>query len=319
MKVLVTGGYGLLGTSLQKVLEINKSKWSDYQFVFLSRKMCDLRNKQHVLEYFKKQNPQIVIHLASHVGGMYDNMNNNYKYLMDNILINCNVVDACKEVGVGKLINVLSTCIFPDEAVVYPLTSDQLHNGLPHFSNIGYAYSKRVLQVASKILSDTTDISVVNLIPTNLYGEFDNYNIESGHVIPALIHKMYLAQKNKKHFYVKGSGSAVRQFLYVDDLSRAILRFMTTELIQKEVSCIVSPPAENEVSIKNLVNLIQRVFEFDGEIVYSSQDHQDGQHKKTTTENELLSYFPDFTFTSLEAGLRKTISFFERNYESIRR
>lgn len=317
MKVLVTGGYGLLGTSLQKVLEMNKLEWLDCEFVFLSKKVCDLRNKDHVLQYFKRQQPNIVIHLASHVGGMYDNMNNNYRYLMDNILINCNVVDACKEVGVSKLINVLSTCIFPDKGVVYPLTSEQLHNGVPHFSNIGYAYSKRVLQVASKILADTTNISVVNLIPTNLYGEFDNYNIESAHVIPALIHKMYIAKSKGEQFYVKGSGSAVRQFLYVDDLSRAILRFMTVELTQKEVSCIVSPPTESEISIKSLVQVIKSVFEFDGEIVYSSED--DGQHKKTTTSDELLRFFPDFTFTPLHIGLQRTVSFLERNYENIRR
>jgi GDP-L-fucose synthase len=317
MKVLVTGGYGLLGTSLQKVLEMEKK---EMEVVFMSRKMCDLRDRDKVVEYFCRQNPEVVIHLASHVGGMYDNMNNNYKYLMENILINTNVVEACKEVGVKRLINVLSTCIFPDEGVKYPLTSDQLHKGLPHYSNIGYAYSKRILHVASKILADTTNTRVVNLIPTNLYGEYDNYNIISGHVIPALIHKMYLAKKDKQPFYVRGTGSAVRQFLYVDDLSRAILKFveLNEALGQKEMTCIVSPPERDEVSIRGIVEMMKDIFKFDGEIVYLDK-HEDGQHKKTTTDNELKAYFPEFKFTSLETGLEKTISFFERNYEGVRR
>lgn len=319
MKVLVTGGHGLVGKSLQKIIENSNivANHPSLKFWFLSRKECDLRNKTDVYTTFSLHKPDIVIHLASHVGGVYDNLNNNYKYLIDNIAINTNIVDACSEFNVKKLINMLSTCIFPDKGVLYPLTSEQLHNGLPHKSNIGYAYSKRLLHVASDILSSSKNIQVVNLIPTNLYGENDNYNIEAAHVIPALIHKMYLSQKNNLPFYVKGSGSAIRQFLYADDLSRVILGFVMME-IKENITCIVSPPESSEITISKLVSKLVTIYDYKGEVIYDT-NVEDGQFKKTTTDDELRNWFPDFEFTSLDVGLNKTISYVKENYESIRK
>jgi len=314
MLVLVTGGGGLLGKSLQKVSQ----RSADFKWVFLTRSDGDLRNKDAVDAIFLKHQPSVVVHLASHVGGVYDNMNNNYRYLMDNTLINNNIVNACKKYGVSKLVNILSTCIFPDLGVQYPLTSEQLHNGLPHYSNIGYAYSKRILQVASKILSDEGSTQVVNLIPTNLYGENDNYNLVSSHVIPALIHKTYLAKSHGTQLTVKGSGKAIRQFLYVDDLSNAIIRFIHLSFTQNEITCIVSPPEKDEISIGDILTLICKTFDFRGDVVYDIS-FSDGQYKKTTTDTELKSWFPDFEFTSLEMGLEETVKFFSDNYEQIRK
>jgi GDP-L-fucose synthase len=316
MKVLVTGGQGLVGKSLQKVSQTV----NHINFIFLSRKDCDLRNKDDVFQCFKKHSPDVVVHLASHVGGVYDNMNNNYTYLIDNIAINTNVVEACKEFAVSKLINILSTCIFPNDNVTYPLTSAQLHNGLPHYSNIGYAYSKRILHVASSILAEEMkgDLCVVNLIPTNLYGENDNYNIDAAHVIPALVHKTYQAMKSNSSLYVKGSGTAVRQFLYADDLSRVIVKFLEMPITKNNVSCIVSPPSSHEISIRLLVTYITNMFNFTGGIVYERLE-SDGQHKKTTSDSELLQYMPDFEFTNFEDGLESTIDYFIKHYDELRK
>lgn len=314
--VLVTGAYGLVGMALQKVIKFTNFK--SCTFVFLSRVVCDLRDYQQVCETFQIYKPTIVIHLASHVGGVYDNMNNNFKYLMDNVQINSNIVRVCNQTNVKKLINMLSTCIFPDQGVSYPLTSDQLHNGLPHFSNIGYSYSKRFLQVASSLM--TSDCKVVNIIPTNLYGECDNYNIVSGHVIPALIHKMYKAKTNGEPLLVRGSGSAVRQFLFAEDLAHIVLHFVTNENIQKEVTCIASPPEESEISIKDLVSCIAQELGFSGNIVYESENtHLDGQQKKTTNDSELKKFMPAFQFTPLKDGLKATICFFTEHYSIVRK
>lgn len=306
MKVLVTGGHGLVGKSMQDL-----SLEGEYKF--LSRTDCDLRDEKSVEEYFNSYNPDVVVHLASHVGGVYDNMNNNWTYLMDNLKINCNVVTACKKGNVKKLINVLSTCIFPDQGVDYPLSSNHLHRGLPHESNIGYAYSKRVLHVASKILVNSSCTKVINIIPTNLYGKHDNYKIEAAHVIPALIHKMYKAKKNNEELVINGDGTALRQFLYSEDLAHVIYRFIRETNDERELTCIVSPPKESEISITDLVSMIGEIMEYHGTIRYNLSC-SNGQHKKTTDDNEIQLYQPNTQFTPLEKGLSDVIQYFMENY-----
>lgn len=313
MIVLVTGGNGLVGRSLQKVASTHNT--SNHKFIFLSRVDGDLRVISDVDHIFNLYSPDVVIHLASCVGGVYDNINNNYTYLIDNLRINTNIVDACRKFKVSRLINCLSTCVFPKSGITYPLTSDQLHNGLPHESNIGYAYSKRILHLASSLLEVESDTSVVNLTPTNLYGEYDNYNVSSSHVIPGLIHKTYIAKQNDKKLVVYGTGRALRQFLYVDDLSRVILRFI--DLDCKGVSCIVSPPEDSEISIKNVVEIIKDEFDFSGEVVFD-KSYSDGQYKKTASSFELKKYLPDFEFTDLKSGLRSTIRYFNTNFQNLR-
>lgn len=317
-KVLVTGAFGLVGKSFQKIA--SHYYHLDYEYIYIGRRECDLRDLTDVMQCFSVYKPDVVVHLASCVGGVYENMNKNYQYLIDNIRINTNIVDACKKHNVSKLINILSTCIFPDKNVVYPLTSDQLHNGLPHESNIGYAYSKRVLHLASQLLTRNKEnmTKVINLTPTNLYGEADNYNLAESHVIPALVHKTYNAIQNNTNLRVYGSGNAIRQFLYVDDLSKVIFHFIQTEYEQSEISCIVSPPEDHEVSIKQVVQYITKSFGFKNDIIYDTS-YSDGQIKKTTNNDELKKYIDNFQFTKLEKGIDEVVLFFKHNYDKIRK
>lgn len=317
-RVLVTGAFGLVGKSFQKIA-LQKDDL-DYEYVYLGRKDCDLRNLTDVMQCFNNYEPTIVVHLASCVGGVYENMSKNYQYLMDNIKINTNIVDACKKYRVSKLINILSTCIFPDKNVAYPLTSDQLHNGLPHESNIGYAYSKRVLHLASQLLTQNKEnvTKVINLTPTNLYGENDNYNLTASHVIPALIHKTYNAIQNNTNLQVYGSGNAIRQFLYADDLSKVIFYFIQNDYEQSEISCIISPPEKDEVSIKQVVEYICNAYDFKNNVVYDT-NYSDGQIKKTTNDDELKNYINNFEFTSFDKGIKETVLFFKQNYDTIRK
>ncbi len=305
MKVLITGGSGLVGKHLQEIVR------DDSNWIFLSSKDCDLRIEEMVFQLFEYHKPNVVIHLASKVAGLYGNMENNYDFLMDNLKINSNIVSACKKYNVEKLINILSTCIFPDENISFPLSSDQIHNGPPHSSNSGYAYSKRFLHIASNLLSNTT---VINLIPTNLYGKYDNYNFKSSHVVPALIHKFYLCKKNNCNVIAKGDGSALRQFLYAGDLAEIIVYF-TNKICNKNISVIVSP--DYETSIKNLIDILTELFNFKSEIIYD-KSFSNGQHKKTTSSKELLEQIPFFEFTDLKTGLNKTIEYFKNNYDDLR-
>lgn len=316
MRVLVTGSSGLLGMSLQKILQTCAK--SDHSFIFLTRQDCDLLDKSAVYSVFNHIKPDIVIHCASGVGGVYDNMNKNYTYLVDNTRLNLNVVDACKKYNVKRLVNILSTCIFPDQGVKYPLTTEQLHNGLPHHSNIGYAYSKRILHLASSLATVGSSLQVVNLVPTNLYGENDNYNMKAAHVIPALIHKTFLAKVHGGNLTVYGSGNAKRQFLYVDDLSRIILHFVDCPIDNSEISCIVSPPDQDEISIHDVVDEITHAFQFNGPIVYDTS-FPDGQVKKTTDDGDVKKYVSNFKFTPLKVGIANTVKHFVQNYDKMRK
>ena len=127
--------------------------------------------------------------------------------------MNDNVLSCSHKYGIKKVVSCLSTCIFPDKTT-YPINETMLHNGPPHLSNDAYAYSKRMLEVQSKAYQEQYGDNFICVIPTNIYGENDNYNLENAHVIPALIHKCYNAKKNNKKFIVCGTGSPLRQFIY---------------------------------------------------------------------------------------------------------
>jgi len=308
IKILVTGSNGLVGKSLQKIVKEQLKKNEKNRFYFLTRKECNLIDLYSVYDIFKKIKPDIVIHLASVVGGVYENINNNYNMFMNNTRMHLNIIDACEKFNIKKLINILSTCVFPDQGVTYPLTPEQIHNGPPHFSNNGYAYSKRTLHIGSQLLKNSGCV-VINLIPTNLYGENDNYTIEKAHVIPALIHKTYNAIINETDLKINGSGNALRQFLYADDLTNIIYSYINSS--EQSGDYIVSPPPSHEISIKQLVNKIVNIFDYKGKIIYDT-DEIDGQMKKTAYSNI------DYEFTNLDIGLTRTIHYFTVNYNNLR-
>lgn len=310
--ILVTGGSGLVGSSLKELITSEK-----YEYVFLSSKMCDLKDSIACDKLFSDGNFYIVIHLANKVMGLYGNMNNNYSMLVDNIKINTNILECCKKYKVKRLINTLSTCIFGND-LKYPLTSDQMYDKKPDSSNEGYSESKRLLSTGSKLLTQNSDIDVVSLIPTNLYGKYDNFNLQNGHVLPALIAKTYLAQKNNKPLVIKGNGISLRQFVFSNDLAKIILYFVDCKLHQQFNQLIVGPKVKDEITIKDLVNKIVKEFGFNGEVVYDS-NFSNGQHKKTVSDAELLKYIPDFKFTPLSLGLKKTIDYFIENYDTVRK
>jgi len=315
-RVLVTGGSGLVGKAIENIEKENKeTTWR-----YLSSKDADLTIESDVLREFDNYKPTIVIHLASKVAGLYGNIENNYSMLVENLKIHTNVLEACRKYKVSKIVNILSTCVFPDKDITYPLTSDQIMNGAPHPSNEGYAYSKRFLLTGSELLSRASGMEVVNITPTNLYGEYDNYHLQKSHVIPGLIHKCYLAKANGEAFVIKGSGKAKRQFVYTKDFAKIILHYVNrTEETRKVENIIVSPDKESEITIKELVECIATGFDFKGEILYDSS-YSDGQLSKTCDSSELLkSMNTHFEFTSIEKGLFSTIKYFVNNYDNVRK
>ena len=177
MTTLVTGGSGLVGTAIKRILDESSA-------IFVSSAQYDLTKMDDTKRMFETYRPTRVIHLAACVGGLFKNMTYKVKMLEDNLMINFNVVKCCHDYGVEKLIACLSTCIFPDKTT-YPIDETMLHNGPPHSSNDAYAYAKRMLQIHCKTYRDAYGDNFVCIIPTNVYGIHDNYSLVDGHVIPA--------------------------------------------------------------------------------------------------------------------------------------
>lgn len=299
INILVTGAQGMLGKSLQE--EITKTQIQGFQFLYLSRSDCDLKCSSSVKNLFENLRPDIVIHLASSVGGLYENLSHNFEFYTDNLLINTNIVKACSMFGVKRLINILSTCVFPDK-VPLPLRSQYLHEGPPHYSNEGYANSKRSLHLASKYMNQTIGTDVVNLIPTNLYGKWDHFDETKSHVIPALIGKFA-----KKEFTLLGTGYAKRQFVYSNDLAKIILSFTTLDKKLGFRDVIVCPPLETEITILALAEKIKTIMGFTYHPLITNPNFPDGQAQKTSDDLDVKNYFPDFQFTTLDKGLKEVI------------
>ena len=310
MRILVTGGTGLVGSAIKKI-----SKNYKHQFLFLSSKDCDLTNYDKTKDFFTKYRPTMVIHLAAYVGGLFKNINYKVDMLEKNLLINFNVLKVCHELNVIKVISCLSTCIFPDKTS-YPINEDMLHNGPPHTSNDAYAYAKRILEVHSKAYQEQYDDNFICIIPTNIYGENDNYSLEDGHVVPALIHRCFLAKENGDKFVVRGTGTPLRQFIYSEDLANLILWVL--ENYKEKDSLILSVGEKDEVSIENIARSIAKAYDYEHMIEFDSS-YADGQFKKTADNSKLIKLIGDYKFIGINEGIKRSVEWFKNNYDTCRK
>jgi GDP-L-fucose synthase len=309
-RILVTGGSGLVGYGIEQ----HAGKYPDCTFVFMSSKSCNLLDFQDTYTYFQKQKPDAVIHLAANVGGLFKNMSQNVEMLETNVLMNMNVLRVCHALNIDKVVSCLSTCVFPDKTT-YPIDETMLHAGPPHISNEGYAYAKRVLEVHSRLYSKQYGRQYRCVIPTNIYGIRDNFHLDNAHVIPALIHKCWLAKQEQKPFVIQGNGKPLRQFVYNKDLGELLL---WTLFNYKGESLILSVDEQDEISIGDVATLIAKEFNYEQHIVFSDSDDK-GQHKKTADNSQLRSVLSDYRFTLIQDGLKETIDWFKSNYESVRK
>jgi GDP-L-fucose synthase len=310
MKVLVTGSSGLVGSAIKNI-----SPDYPYDFIFVSSKDADLTDYMQTYRLFSKHKPDYVIHLAACVGGLFKNMNYKVDMFEKNTLINFNVVKYSHTFKVKKLVCCLSTCIFPDKTT-YPINETMLHDGPPHSSNDAYAYAKRMLEIHCKTYQDQFDDNFICVIPTNIYGPNDNYNLEDGHVIPALTHRCYLAKKEGKPFRVLGSGTPLRQFIYSDDLAKLFM--WTLENYNEKESLILSVGEKNEVAIKDIALEIAKSFDYEHMMEFDTR-YSDGQYKKTADNTKLINLIGDFEFTRIDQGIRKNTEWFIKNFEDARK
>ena len=281
----------------------------------MSSKDCDLTNLESTKTFFDLHQPDYVIHLAAYVGGLFKNMNFKVDMYEKNMLMNYNVLKCCHDLKVKKVVSCLSTCIFPDKTS-YPINEEMLHNGAPHNSNDAYAYAKRMLEVHSKAYQEQYGDNFVCVIPTNIYGENDNYDLEGGHVIPALMHKCYLAKQDNKPFVVRGTGTPLRQFIYATDLAK--LMMWTLEIYDENDSVILSVGEKDEMSIKDVATLIAKEFKYEHMMEFDT-GYSDGQFKKTADNSKLMRLNPRFQFTSMNEGMSKSVKWFVENFDTCRK
>lgn len=311
--VLVTGGSGLVGHALKQT--VSSEEADNGTWIFLSSKDADLSVIDEVEKIFMKHKPTHVIHLAAMVGGLYKNISRNLDFFRVNSLINDNVLKLCFETKVTKCISCLSTCIFPDKTS-YPINEKMIHNGPPHESNFGYSYAKRMIDIQNRAYHQQHGCLFTSIIPCNVFGPNDNYNLEDSHVIPGLIHKTYLAKKNNTPLTVLGTGTPLRQFIYSKDLARLIL--MVLKEYEEIEPIILSVDETEEITIMQAAKLVAKSMGFGNDI---KLDHSraDGQHKKTASNAKLRKYWPGFKFTPVEQAIQESCNWFSENFVSARK
>lgn len=303
--ILVTGGTGMVGFALKNIIPGAQ---------FVGSKDYDLTQEQQVSKMLTYYKPKYIVHLAAKVGGIKANIDNVGSFFYDNIKINSNVLEQSRLHKVEKVVSLLSTCIYPHSAK-YPLTENQIHLGAPHFSNFGYAYAKRMLDVQSRAYRQQYNCNFITAVPNNLFGENDNFHLQNSHVIPALIRKIYDAKLNgKSKINLWGTGEPLREFTYSKDVAKILL------FLLKKYNGVgpINIGNTNEYSIKYVVDEIFKIFEYECEVFWDTKKPS-GQYKKPSCNDNLTSLgWEKNNYTNFDIALKKTCEWFIINYPNIR-
>ncbi len=318
MKIVVTGGSGMIGKSILNILSKENdfmAKWNEHEFVYLSSKDVDLTDRKRTLDFFMYACADYIIHLAANVGGLYKNQENNINMFSDNIKINENVLEACKINKIKRGIFVLSSCIYPINPSKFPMDESMVHESPPHYSNEGYAYAKRMLEMQCRQYNKL-GYEFICLTPVNLYGPYDNYKINDAHLIPALMHRFHLHNQGGKKLLAYGTGKPERQFLYSKDFAKIILLILgNIDIKQGNIICC----NDEEYQIIDVVDNLADVMELNKGNIYWDTLKSDGCMKKTVSNEKLKKIIKDYNFVSLEDGLKETYDWFINNYDTIRK
>ena len=305
MKILVTGGTGMVGSAFKNID-------TNHELVLVGSADYNLTWPFHAESMLIDHKPDAIIHLAARVGGVKGNSDYVADFFYENILMNTNLLRSAQKHNVAKVVSLLSTCIYPDNPT-YPLTEDQIHNGEPHQSNFGYAYAKRMLDVHSRALRQQYGLNYVTAVPNNIYGKNDNFDLENGHVIPAIIRKIHESNVNGNIPTFWGTGRPLREFTYSDDVAR-ILLWMVENYDSPNPLNIGNP---GDISIYNLVWKIQTLLGSKTKSTWNDR-MPEGQYKKPSSNEVFKSLWPNFEYTSIDDGLKSTTEWFLKEYPNVR-
>jgi len=302
-RVLVTGGAGFLGRYVVSKL---KKRGCKNIFVPLVEEY-DLVDINAVKKVYEDSEPDIVIHLAAVVGGIGANRDNPGKFFYDNLMMSIQMMEEGRKFGIEKFVALGTVCCYPKFTPV-PFKEENLWDGYPEETNAPYGLAKKMLLVQSQAYRQQYGFNSIFLLPVNLYGPGDNFDPKSSHVIPALIKKCFDAIKeNRNEIVIWGTGTATREFLYVEDCAEAIL--LATEKYNK--SDPVNIGAGFEISIKDLAELIAKLTGFEGKIVWD-KTKPDGQPRRYLDTTRAYKGFGFKAKIPFEEGLKRTIAWYKK-------
>ena len=296
-RVYVAGNTGLVGSAIVRMLH-----WKGYTNILSSpSKSWDLRNQMDVERFFRVNEPEYVYLAAAKVGGIGANAYYPGHFIYDNLMIQTNVIHAARKFGVKKLLFLGSSCIYPKFAE-QPITEDQLLGGYLEPSNDAYAIAKIAGIKMCQAYRKQYGFNAISLMPTNLYGPNDNYDLDSSHVLAAMIRKFHEA-KDKVTLW--GDGSAMREFLYVDDLAEAAFKCM----LRYDSGDIINVGTGKDITIKDLAETIADVVGFKGEVVWDTSKPNGTPRKVLNVDKiESLGWEPK---VSLREGIKKTYELYK--------
>ena len=309
MKILIFGSNGLVGSSVSKILS---SSDNSFTLVSSTRKDTNLFSLENTKATISEIAPDVIVNAAAKVGGIVANNTLRTEFLLENLKINMNILESCINFPDIKIINLGSSCIYPLGAE-NPIKENSIMTGSLEPTNSPYSMAKLSAIELGKSMNTQFGSKVINLMPTNLYGPNDNFNPENSHVIPGLIHKMNVAKEDEEiNFSIWGSGSPLREFLYVDDLAKAI-EFIIVNDIDVD---LLNVGSGEEISIKDLALLIQKVVNYKGNLTF---DHSqpDGNPRKLL-DSGIINQLGWKSKVSLERGLIKTYDWYMSNRDKIK-
>ncbi len=303
-QICVTGGAGFLGKHLIKQLSERGAK----NIFIPTIQEYDLVDGLAIQRMLNDSKPDVIIHLAAHVGGIGANREHPAEFFYDNLMMGVQLMHEAYNFGVEKFVAIGTVCAYPKFTPV-PFREENLWMGYPEETNAPYGLAKKMLLVQSQAYRDQYGFNSIFLLPVNLYGPGDNFNPRSSHVIPALIRKCIEAKENgEDHIIVWGDGSPTREFIYVEDAAKAIA--LATERYNK--SDPVNIGSGFEISIKDLVKKIARMTGFEGELVWDTTK-PNGQPRRALDTNRANKEFGFEAKTDFEEGLARTIAWYKEN------
>ncbi len=306
-RIVVTGGAGFLGRVVCKLLQDRGAAE-----VFVPRRsQFDLTMEDHVVRLFDETKPHVIVHLAAEVGGIGANMANPGRYFYANMAMAMHLIEHSRRRGLEKFVQAGTICAYPNLTPV-PFKEENLWNGYPEVTNAPYGIAKKAAMVMLDAYQRQYGLKSVYVLPVNLYGPWDNFNLDTSHVIPALIRKCIEAKDQRAdHIVCWGTGSASREFLYVDDAAEGLIR--ATEVMDTPEP--INLGTGMEISIRELVILIARLCGFNGEVRWDSTK-PDGQPRRCLDVQRAADRLGWRAKVGFEDGLRRTISWFESHQSS---
>jgi GDP-L-fucose synthase len=307
-KIYIAGHNGMVGSAIWRALE----KKGYNNLIGKSSKELDLRNQQAVINFYKKEQPEVVIDAAAKVGGILANNDFPYQFLMENMQIQNNLIDGAHKTGIEKFIFLGSSCIYPKFAP-QPLKEEYLLTDSLEPTNEWYAIAKISGLKACQAIRNQYEKDYVSLMPTNLYGYFDNFDLKSSHVLPAMIRKFHEAKVNGNlPVRLWGSGTPLREFLFVDDMAEAVVFALENKLPE----FLYNIGSGNDITIGQLAVIIQNIVGHNGNIIWD-QTKPDGTPKKLLDVTKIKKLGWEYS-TGLNEGIKKTYQWFQENIDNLK-